>query len=117
MRSHLGGINRNSGIFGADSDTHDKSGSEETLPGFSKGRADRCRSEASSGDEKLAPSTKILVQWIDNKSTTRTRLTKIERLKSQDSHKTRRQKDNGVDKSHDPIVPSPTGQSKLLRKR
>lgn len=67
-RSHLCGVDRDCSILCADTNSHDESRSEEALPGLCESGTDRRGSETASGNENLASSTKVVVEWIDNES-------------------------------------------------
>lgn len=69
-RGHFGGEDGHSRIFGANADAHDESSSEEFLPGPRKSRADGGCSKTKSGNEDLTSATEIVVERVDDPSTT-----------------------------------------------
>lgn len=66
MRSHLGGVNGDSGVLGSNADAHDEASSEETLPCSGEAGTDGSGSQAERSEEDLTATAKVVVEGIDN---------------------------------------------------
>jgi hypothetical protein len=69
-RGHLSRVDRNSGVLGTNTDSHNEPRNEQAFPSLREARANRGRSETESSEEDLASSAKVVVQRIDDESTT-----------------------------------------------
>lgn len=67
---HLSGIDGNGSVLGTNADTHDKSCSKQAFPRFREAGTDWSRSKTAGSYKDFASSTKIMVEWIDDESTT-----------------------------------------------
>jgi hypothetical protein len=103
---HLGRVDRDSCVFGADSDAHDESDGEEGLPRVGEPRGDRGRSKTSGGDEDLSSSAKVVVQRVDDECSADRSVGLPQPEVSRDSHETSGEEDDGVDSSDDPRSPA-----------
>jgi len=69
-RGHLGRVDGNCGVLCTDTNAHDKPCSEQSLPRSCESGTDRGGGETASSNENLASTAKVVVEWIDNESTT-----------------------------------------------
>jgi hypothetical protein len=69
-RGHLGRVNGYRRVLCPDANTHDKSSRKEFLPCPRKTGSNRGGGETASSEENLASSTQVVIERIDDESTT-----------------------------------------------
>lgn len=67
---HLGGVDRDGGVFGADADAHYEAHSEKLLPGVGEAGGDGGCGETACRDEDFTATTEVMVQRINDESAT-----------------------------------------------
>lgn len=108
---HFGRKDRHCCVLCANSNAHNKTRGEQSLPRCSKGRPNWRGSQTSSSKEDFASAAQIVVKWIGNKSTTHKQLNVFARAGQQgslviDLHKSSGQINDGINKAYNPLIVS-----------
>lgn len=129
MRSHLGRVDGHRCIFGANADSHDKTGCKKALPALSTCGADGGNGEDECGEEDLASSSKPVVERIDDECATGGIRLECGQLgksggRGDDAlvavaldnlHEACSEEDNGIDEANDPLISAFLINAELLR--
>lgn len=119
MRGHLSRVDGDSCVLGTDTNSHDESGNEETFPGLGESGTDRGGGQTESSDKDLASSTQVVVEGIDDESTTADLVRDWGRRKDGPgcrvySHETCGQEDDGIDDANNPLIAAGASNAELI---